>query len=89
MLADFLGFTKEGMTPEEKVEALISAVENLKKTLEIPASIQELGIAEKDFLARLDVLSEKAFDDQCTGANPRYPLISEIKDLFLKAYYGK
>ncbi len=89
MLAEFFGFAKPGMTPEQKVEALIDGVEKLKKELQIPASIQELGIPEKDFLARLDVLSEKAFDDQCTGANPRYPLISEIKDLYLKAYYGK
>ncbi len=88
-IADFLGFTNEGMTPEQKVEALISKVAELKRVLEIPASIQEAGIPEKDFLERLDLLSEKAFDDQCTGANPRYPLISEIKELFLKAYYGK
>lgn len=88
-LAEFLGFTKPGMTPEEKVEALISAVEDLKKRLDIPETIQEYGIPEKDFLAALDDLSEKAFDDQCTGANPRYPLISEIRELFLKAYYGK
>ena len=70
------------------MEALISAVEALKAHLEIPKTIQEYGIAEKDFLDKLDALSEQAFDDQCTGANPRYPLISEIKDLFLKAYYG-
>jgi acetaldehyde dehydrogenase/alcohol dehydrogenase len=89
MLADFLGLTTEKMTPEERVESLISAVEKLNKELDIPASIQELGITEKDFLAKLDALSEKAFDDQCTGANPRYPLISEIKALYLKAYYGK
>ncbi len=77
------------MTPEERVEALIAAVEKLKAELDIPASIKELGIPEKDFLAKVDELSEKAFDDQCTGANPRYPLISEIKELYLKAYYGK
>lgn len=89
MLADFLKLTTDKMTPEERVEALIAAVEKLKKELDIPASIQELGIPEKDFLARVDELSENAFDDQCTGANPRYPLISEIRDLYLKAYYGK
>ncbi len=89
MLADFLKFTKEDMTLEQKVQALIFNVEQLKKKLDIPASIKEYGIPEKDFLERLDVLSEKAFDDQCTGANPRYPLISEIKDIYLKAYYGK
>lgn len=89
MLADFLKFTNENMTLEQKVQALISNVEILKKKLDIPASIKEYGIPEKEFLAGLDALSEKAFDDQCTGANPRYPLISEIKDIYLKAYYGK
>lgn len=88
-LADFLGLTTETMTPEQRVEALITGIESIKKTLEIPATIQEYGISEKDFLAALDDLSEQAFDDQCTGANPRYPFISEIKDLYLKAYYGK
>ncbi len=89
MMADFLRLTNDKMTPEQRVEALISAVDDLKKALNVPATIQELGIPEKDFLAKVDALSEKAFDDQCTGANPRYPLISEIKDLYLKAYYGK
>ena len=89
MIADFLKMTREDMTPEQKVEALIANVESLKKKLEVPATIREYGIAEKDFLDALDELSVKAFDDQCTGANPRYPLISEIKDLYLKAYYEK
>ncbi|MBR5627404.1 MAG: iron-containing alcohol dehydrogenase, partial [Thermoguttaceae bacterium] len=88
-MADFLKLTTSIMTPEERVEALISAVEDLKAKLEIPVSIQEYGIPEKDFLAVLDTMAENAFDDQCTGANPRYPIISEIKDLYLKAYYGK
>ncbi|MGL6195068.1 MAG: iron-containing alcohol dehydrogenase, partial [Thermoguttaceae bacterium] len=88
-LADFLNITNEKMTPEQRVEALIAAIEQMKKTLEIPLSIQEYGIPEKDFLDKLDELSENAFDDQCTGANPRYPFISEIRDLYLKAYYGK
>ncbi|MDO5552472.1 MAG: bifunctional acetaldehyde-CoA/alcohol dehydrogenase [Planctomycetia bacterium] len=88
-LADFLKFSKDGMTPENRVEALIAAVEDLKDRLDIPKTIQEYGIPEKDFLARLDVMSEKAFDDQCTGANPRYPMIEEIKELYKKAYYGK
>ena len=87
-LADFLGFTTPDMTPEQRVEALIAKVEELKARLNIPATIKEYGIPEKEFLDALDELSENAFDDQCTGANPRYPLISEIKDLFLKAYYG-
>lgn len=88
-LADFLKLTHDKMTPEQKVEALINAIEDLKKDLDIPETIQEYGISEKDFLAKLDEISEKAFDDQCTGANPRYPLIDEIKDLFKKAYYTK
>lgn len=86
-IADFLNLG--GKTEDEKIEKLIAAIEDLKKRLGIPKSMQEAGISEKDFLAQLDELSEKAFDDQCTGANPRYPLITEIKDLYLKAYYGK
>ena len=86
-VADELGLA--GKTAEEKVAALIRAIEELKEAVGIPKSIQEAGVPEKEFLAGLDELSEKAFDDQCTGANPRYPLISEIKELYLKAYYGK
>ncbi len=86
-IADFLRLG--GKTEDEKVERLIAKIEELKDRLEIPKSIKALGVPEKDFLERLDELSEKAFDDQCTGANPRYPLISEIKELYLKAYYGK
>ncbi len=78
-----------GDTEDEKIERLIAAIEELKRRLDIPKSIKELGISEKDFLAKVDMLAEKAFDDQCTGANPRYPLISELKELYLKAYYGK
>ncbi|MDO4574477.1 MAG: bifunctional acetaldehyde-CoA/alcohol dehydrogenase [Planctomycetia bacterium] len=88
-MADYLQLTTPDMTPEQRVEALIAAIENLKKRLNIPDTIQEYGIPEKDFLAALDTLSENAFDDQCTGANPRYPLISEIREIFLKTYYGK
>lgn len=83
-IADYLGLG--GHTPDEKVELLIKAIEDLKKTLNIPASIREAGVNEKEFMARIDELSEQAFDDQCTGANPRYPLMSEIKDLYIKAY---
>ena len=86
-IADHLG--QGGNTPDEKVERLIAQVTRLKREVGIPASIREAGIAEKDFMARLDTLAANAFDDQCTGANPRYPLISEIKDLFLRAYEGK
>ncbi|MDD4817064.1 MAG: bifunctional acetaldehyde-CoA/alcohol dehydrogenase [Victivallaceae bacterium] len=86
-IARFLGLP--GKTEEDQVESLIAAIETLKTRLGIPKSLKELGISEADFLAQLDTLSEMAFDDQCTGANPRYPLISEIKELYLKAYYGK
>ncbi len=78
-----------GKTQEEKVTKLIEAIEELKGKLDIPASIQEAGVNEKDFLEKLDEMSELAFDDQCTGANPRYPLISEIKALYLDAFYGR
>jgi acetaldehyde dehydrogenase/alcohol dehydrogenase len=78
-----------GRTPDEKVELLIVAVNRLKKDLGLPGSIREAGVAEKEFRAQLDTLAANAFDDQCTGANPRYPLISEIKGLFLRAYEGK
>ena len=80
---------KLGDNKDAKVQKLIKMIEDLKHKLNIPRSLKEYGIPEKDFLANLDRLSEMAFDDQCTGANPRYPLISEIKDLFIKAYYGK
>lgn len=80
---------KLGDNKDAKVQKLIDMIEELKHKLNIPSSLKEYGIAEKDFLKNLDKLAELAFDDQCTGANPRYPLISEIKELFLKAYYGK
>ena len=70
-------------------DELIEKLEELKKTIGIPASIKEWGIKEEDFLATLDEMTENAFNDQCTGANPRYPLMSEIKELYLMAYYGK
>jgi len=85
-IADFLGFG--GKTEDDKVENLVAAIDLLKKQLNIPCSIKEAGVNEQDFLAKVDELAEKAFDDQCTGANPRYPLITEIKELYLKAYYG-
>ena len=77
-----------GTTDEEKVENLISKIEELKEQIGIKKSIKEYGIDEKDFLDRLDEMSEQAFDDQCTGSNPRYPLIEEIKEMYLNAYYG-
>lgn len=85
--ADFLGI--QGKNNEEKFENLIQAIEDLKAEVGIKKTIREYGVDEKDFLATLDNMVEQAFDDQCTGANPRYPLMSEIKAIYLKAYYGK
>ena len=75
-----------GANDYEKMENLISKIDELKERIGIKKTIREYGIEEQDFLATLDEMSEKAFDDQCTGANPRYPLISEIKDIYLKVY---
>jgi acetaldehyde dehydrogenase / alcohol dehydrogenase len=86
-MADYLGL--QGNTPEEKVEALIEAINKLKKAIGIPATIKEAGVSEKAFYENLDQLAELAFDDQCTGANPRYPSIGEIKELYIKAFEGK
>lgn len=74
---------------EEAVAKLIEKIEALKKAVGIKATIQDYGVDEKYFLDTLDEMVEQAFDDQCTGANPRYPLMSEIKEMYLKAYYGK
>ena len=78
-----------GANDEESLNNLIKAINELKEKIGIKKTIKDYGVDEKDFLDRLDKMSEQAFDDQCTGANPRYPLISEIKDMYLKAYYGK
>ena len=86
-VADCLGLG--GTTKDEKVENLIQWVEGLKKQLQIPASIQEAGVSEADFLAKLDSVAVDAFDDQCTGANPRYPLIKELKAILLDSFYGR
>lgn len=85
-VAEYLGL--KGRTDEDKVEALIKKIDELKDRIGIKKCIKDYGIDEKDFLARLDEMCEQAFDDQCTGANPRYPLISEIKKMYLNAYYG-
>ncbi|MDR1952039.1 MAG: bifunctional acetaldehyde-CoA/alcohol dehydrogenase [Elusimicrobiota bacterium] len=85
-IADYLGLS--GKTDKEKMERLVSAINDLKNKIGIKDTIKDYGIDEKNFLERLDEMSEQAFDDQCTGANPRYPLISELKELYLKAYYG-
>ena len=86
-IADYLGI--KGANNEEKLEGLIGAINDLKARVGIKATIKDYGIDEDDFLARLDEMVEQAFDDQCTGANPRYPLMSEIKQMYLNAYYGK
>jgi len=85
-IADFLGLG--GKTADDKVNKLIDAIEKLKAQLNIPKTIAEASVGETEFFATLDEMSEQAFDDQCTGANPRYPLISEIKELYTKAYRG-
>ena len=77
-----------GESDEEKLENLIKKIDELKEKIGIKKTIKEYGVDEKAFLDTLDEMSEKAFDDQCTGANPRYPLISEIKEIYLKTYYG-
>ena len=86
-IADFLNLG--GNTDEEKLENLIKAINELKKKIGIKETIKDYNIDEKDFLDRLDEMTEQAFDDQCTGANPRYPLMSEIRQMYLNAYYGK
>ena len=86
-VADYLGV--KGETDTDKLEGLISMINELKEKIGIKATIRDYGIDESDFLARLDEMTEQAFDDQCTGANPRYPLMSEIKQMYLNAYYGK
>lgn len=86
-VADALGV--KGRTDADKLEGLIKKIDELKDYVGIKKSIQEYGVDEKYFLDTLDDMVEQAFDDQCTGANPRLPLMSEIKDMYLRAYYGK
>ncbi len=86
-IADYLGLG--GKTDEDKLENLIKAINELKAKVGIKETIKDYSIDEKDFLDRLDDMVEQAFDDQCTGANPRYPLMSELKQMYLNAYYGK
>ena len=85
-VASYLGIS--GSNDEEKVEGLISAIDKLKAMVGIKNTIKDYGVDEKQFLENLDEMVEQAFDDQCTGANPRYPLMSEIKQMYLNAYYG-
>ncbi|OFV21897.1 bifunctional acetaldehyde-CoA/alcohol dehydrogenase [Proteus sp. HMSC14B05] len=88
-IADHLELSAPGDRTAAKIEKLLAWLEEMKSSLGIPASIREAGVQESDFLAEVDKLSEDAFDDQCTGANPRYPLISELKQLLLDSYYGR
>ncbi len=86
-IAEYLGIG--GADDNEKLEGLIAKLEELKEKIGIKKTIADYGVSEEDFLATLDEMSENAFDDQCTGANPRYPLISELKEIYRKAYYGE
>ncbi|MGL5797596.1 MAG: bifunctional acetaldehyde-CoA/alcohol dehydrogenase [Cetobacterium sp.] len=87
-LADYLELTKGNETPEEKVKLFRKKVSELKAEIGIKATIADYGISEQEFLEKLDVMVESAFDDQCTGANPRYPLMSDLREMYLRAYYG-
>ena len=84
--ARFLGIV--GKDDNETLDLFIEKIEELKERCGIKKTIADYGVKEEDFLASLDEMVENAFDDQCTGANPRYPLMSEIKEIYLKAYYG-
>ncbi len=86
-VSEFLGLG--GENDEEKTERLIEKIEELKQLLGIKKAIKDYGIEESEFLARLEEMAVQAFDDQCTGANPRFPLIEEIKELYTEAYYGR
>ncbi len=86
-ISRYLGFG--GTTKEEQIANLIKEVRTLMKDLGIPMTIAETGVNEKEFLSKLDALSERAFEDQCTTANPRYPLVTELAEIYKKAYYGK
>ena len=85
--ANFCGIV--GKTDEDTLDKFIDAIEELKSKVGIKKTIKDYGVDEKYFLDTLDDMVEQAFDDQCTGANPRYPLMKEIKEMYLKAYYGK
>ncbi len=86
-VADYLGV--KGESDQEKVDGLIEKIDQLKEKVGIKKCIKDYGVDEKDFLDTLDEMVEQAFDDQCTGANPRYPLMAELKEMYLNAYYGK
>ena len=83
-IASFLGI--DGKTDEDKLSNLLVKIDELKEKVGIKKSIKDYGISEEKFMATLDEMVEQAFDDQCTGANPRYPLMSEMKQMYLNAY---
>eukprot|EP00487_Bulimina_marginata_P011496 TRINITY_DN7151_c0_g1_i2.p1 TRINITY_DN7151_c0_g1~~TRINITY_DN7151_c0_g1_i2.p1 ORF type:complete len:178 (+),score=25.31 TRINITY_DN7151_c0_g1_i2:225-758(+) len=87
-VADHLGLSQAGDRTAQKIERLLTWLEELKKDLDIPLSIQAAGVNESDFIAKLDELAVEAFDDQCTGANPRYPLITELKEVLTTSYFS-
>ena len=76
-------------TVEEGINRLIEEIQEMNKKLNIPCTFKEAGIEEKEFLAKVDMLADRAFEDQCTTANPRVPLVTELKQILLDAYYGK
>ena len=86
-LAKKLGLKAD--TIEEGVNSLVEKIKELNEKLNIPKSFKEAGIDEKEFLAKVDILADRAFEDQCTTANPRVPLVEEIKQIILDSYYGK
>jgi len=86
-IAEMLGL--KGKTDEEKLESLITAINKLKEQVGIKKTIAEYNVTEEAFNATLDDMAMKAFDDQCTGANPRYPLVSELKQIYQNAFYGE
>jgi len=88
LTGDIRGHAHDPAVRDQKVERLIEAIERLKRQVEVPGTIREAGVPETPFLEKLDEMSEQAFDDQCTGGNPRYPLVREIKALYVRAYYG-
>jgi acetaldehyde dehydrogenase/alcohol dehydrogenase len=86
-IASFVGIN--GANDEDKFNKLLIKIDELKAKIGIPKTIKDAGVDEEKFISTLDEMVEQAFDDQCTGANPRYPLMSEMKEMYMKAYYGK
>jgi acetaldehyde dehydrogenase/alcohol dehydrogenase len=86
-IASFIGL--EGKNDADKTQKLMEKIDELKAKVGIKKAIKDYGISEEDFRSQLECMAEQAFDDQCTGANPRYPLIEEIKEIYLRAYHGE